>query len=121
MECIGNEVVIGYTMMCFKQDNREVVVNAALEGLKKLGSLLSDGRQFLTGSKPVIADFILFEHINFTQQATGGKTFETEPGLQAFYERMGNLPGLKEYLVSPAFAKVKDNFVPVPPAKVDMN
>ena len=108
--------------MCFAPGNDlESVRNAALQGLNKLGSLLSDGRQFLTGAKPVIADFILFEHINFCQQVTGGKTFETHPDLQAFHERMSNLKGLKEYLQGPAFAKVKDTFVPVPPAKVDVN
>ena len=34
---------------------------------------------------------------------------------------MGNLSGLKEYMQGPEFAKVKDTYIPYPPAKVDVN
>lgn len=98
-----------------------MVADAAIEGLNKLGKLLGPGKQFLVGNKPIIADFILFEHINFCQQITGGKTFETHPQLQEYHQRMGNLPGLKEYMMGPEFAKIKDTYVPSPPAKVDVN
>ena len=68
LECIGNEIVIGYTKMCFSPEGtKESVTAASVAGLDKLGNLLRDGKQFLTGSCPVIADFILYEHINFVQ------------------------------------------------------
>ena len=75
----------------------------------------------MTGAKPVIADFILFEHLNFCNHVTGGKTWETHAHLEAFHQRMGNLSGLKEYMQGPEFAKVKDTYIPHPPAKVDVN
>ena len=123
MECIGNEAVMAYTKpFCFTEGvTREQVGEKAIEGLSKLGELLKDGRQFLTGAKPVIADFILFEHINFALHVTGGKTWDAHAHLQAFHERMWSLGGIKQYMEGPQFASVKDTYIPYPPAKVDVN
>ena len=50
-------------------DRTDAVVRV-MEGLDVVGKLLNDGRFYLMGSKPCIADFVLFEHINFAVHLT---------------------------------------------------
>jgi len=82
--------------------------------LKPLADHLGS-KQFLNGEKVCIADFVLFEHIEYTQKLTGGETFSTYPSLEGYHERVKNLPGMKECYASakalpflPRFAKIKD-------------
>ena len=68
--------------------------------METVGKLLFDGRKFLTGEKPVIADFILFEHVEYAKHVdpnvTGGNA-ELIANMHTFHERMANLPGVKEF------------------------
>ena len=72
-------------------------------------------KNFLGGADPCIADFVLFEMVEFAQKASDNAVYGTYPSMEAFHSRMANLPGLKEYLASdkhcttpyvPDFAKV---------------
>ena len=56
---------------CMKgEGDRTDAVVRVMEGLDVVGKLLNDGRFYLMGSKPCIADFVLFEHINFAVHLT---------------------------------------------------
>ena len=49
------------------ETTREQLSEKALAGLEASGAkLLADDRQFVTGANPCLADFILFEEINYT-------------------------------------------------------
>ena len=74
----------------------------------------------MTGTTPVIADFILFAHIEYANHLTGNKTYETYPKLEAFYNRMENLAGLKEFRAGPQYAETAQRWIPEI-AKVDIN
>lgn len=68
-------------------------------------------RNFLDSDTiPCIADFIFFEHIEYGQKLTGGKVWETFPTLEAYHNRMANLPGVKEFRESDKF--ISDKFTP---------
>ena len=47
-------------------------------------------------------------------------TFDLYPKLEAFFNRMSNLPTLKKYLAGPHYAKTADKWMPAM-AKIDMN
>ena len=106
-------------MSCFKGDDRVDAAAICVNGLNVLGKLLNDDRFYLTGSKPVIADFVLFEHINFACHMTD-QVFDYYPKLRAFHERMMSNPNLKKYLAGPHHAKVANNWIP-PKAKLQIN
>ena len=100
---------------------KETICEEVMDKLAALGNLLEDDRKFLTGDKPIIADFILFEHINYANHMNGGKTYKRYPKAEAFHGRMANLPGLKEYLAGKHHALSAGTYMPFPPALVDIN
>lgn len=63
------------------------------------------------GSQPSVADFELFEHIQYTNQLTD-QTYEYYPYLKAFNDRISNQANMKKYLSGPHHAKIKDNWLP---------
>ena len=55
------------------ETTREQLSEKALARLEASGAkVLADDRQFVTGANPCLADFILFEWINYTNQFTKG-------------------------------------------------
>ena len=49
------------------ETTREQLSEKALGGLEAGGAkILADDRQFVTGANPCLADFVLFEEINYT-------------------------------------------------------
>ena len=122
---IGDEQFINAIKLCFADGNDKAGVTAKLmEGLGPLGNLLNDDRQFLTGDSPCIADFVLFEQIEYANHLTKDleeKTYTRYPKLEAYRNRMAGLPGLSEYLASEQHAATAAAWVPSPPAKVNLN
>ena len=86
----------------FMQDDKAVVSKESLDQLETTYEYLDD-KQFLTGDRVCVADFVLFEHTNFAMKLTDREVFERYPRLEAHNNRMRNLPGLKEYLNSDIF------------------
>ena len=80
-------------------DDQAKIAEECLKQLEEVYQYLGD-KQFLTGDEVCLADFVLYEHCNFAQRLTEGKTWERYPKLEAHNQRMSNLPGLKEYLNS---------------------
>lgn len=113
---IGSDAFVAFMMFCFKGESMVEAAANIVDSLSVLGKLLNDDRFYLTGSKPVIADFVLFEHINFACHMTD-QVFDYYPKLRAFHERMMSNPNLKKYLAGPHHAKIAKRFVP-PKAKL---
>ena len=67
-------------------------------------------KNFLMGDTPCIADFILFEHMEFAQKLNEGTTWATYPTLEAYHGRIANLSGLKEFLASDRM--IRDTWLP---------
>lgn len=64
----------------------------------------------------------MFEHVNYANHLSGSEvTYAKYPKLEAFHQRMANLPNLKEYLEGEHHAATAATFVPCPPAKVNIN
>ena len=125
MYSIGNERIMDFVKLVFAEGTtREALNQKSLAGLASgTAQLLADDRQFLLGDKVCIADFVLFEHIEYANQIAKGQDFTPytlHPKLEAYRNRMAALPGLAEYLASahhteraktwfPAFAKLSIN------------
>ena len=68
---IGDENIMNGVKECFVEGSDKAAVTVKfMDGLAPLGNLLSDRRKFLTGASPSIADFVLFEHIEYANQLT---------------------------------------------------
>ena len=102
-------------------DDKEMCANSAIEGLRPIVEHLGE-KPFLCGDKPTLADFQLFEGIEYTNvtcaDEAGGpcRTYTEFPTLEEYRNRMAELPKLKQYLASsshtkapwyPAFAKLQ--------------
>ena len=85
---IGDENFMSSVRMCFAEGNDKASITAKLmDGLAPLGNQLNDDRQFLTGDSPCIADFVLFEHIEYANHMTKDleeKTYTRYPKLEAY-------------------------------------
>jgi len=93
---IGDENFMNFIKMCFQDGNDKAGVTAkCMDGLAPLGNLLNDDRPFLRGHTPCIADFILFEHINYANHLSENQTYARYPKLEAFHTRVANLPNFK--------------------------
>jgi len=116
LQLIANEKMVEALMTVFTQDDKSVTIAKFMENMRGLVDHLGN-KNFLSNAKiPCIADFILFEFMEFAQKVSGNAVYGTHPTLEAFHGRMSNLPGLKEYLASerhittpyvPGFAKVQ--------------
>ena len=64
---ICDEQFINAIKMCFAAEgsDKAAITAKLMDGLAPLGNLLNDDRQFLTGDSPCIADFVLFEQIEY--------------------------------------------------------
>ena len=65
-------------MTCFTQADKSVVVQAYMDKMKPLVDNMG-AKNFLGGADPCIADFILFEMIEFAQKVSGNAVFGTHP------------------------------------------
>ena len=65
---IFNDKIMDTVKLCFNAETtREQLSEKALGGLEACGAkILADDRQFVTGANPCLADFLLFEEINYT-------------------------------------------------------
>ena len=123
---IGDESILNAVEQWLAESSDKAAVTAKLmDALAPLGNLLADGRQFLTGANPSIADFVLFEHIEYanhlTKEAQSETSYTRYPLLEAYHQRIANLPGLREYLEGEHHASTAAIYVPYPPAKIDIN
>ena len=91
-------------------DRTDAVVKT-LDGLDVVGKLLNDGRFYLTGSKPCIADFTFMSHIDYAVHLTD-QTFELYPKLEAFYNRMKNNANMKKYLAGAHHKTTAETYTP---------
>ena len=113
--------MIDSVKLCFNpgdKDRTDVIVGI-VNGLEGVGKLLNDDRFYLNGSKPCVADFVLFEHIEYALQICN-QVWELYPKLEAFYKRMGNNANMKKYLAGPHYAKTAGSWLP-PMAKINLN
>ena len=71
---IANERIMDFVKLVFAEGTtRESLHAKAMSGLETgPGSLLSDDRQFLTGANVCLADFVLFETIEYANQIAKG-------------------------------------------------
>ena len=84
--------------------------------IKPIATFLGQ-KNFLMGVNVALPDFLFFEMIEYAMKLTNNKIFTEYPNLQAYHERIKNLPGLKEYLESDrAFKSV---YLP-PSAKIQL-
>ena len=57
-------------------------------------------KTYLIGDNLTLPDFLFFEVINYAVKLSDSAILTTYPTLQAYHDRIKNLPGLKEYLES---------------------
>ena len=108
-------------MMCFNpgdKDKTDITV-AFVNNLAGVGKLLNDDRLYLTGSKPCVADFVLFTHIEYALHLCD-QVYELYPKLEAFYKRMANNANMKKYLAGPHYAQTAGAYIPQM-AKINLN
>ena len=78
---IGEEKFVSWAKETFKGDkSQEELTSILLINLGVLAKLLSDGRQYLMGSKPSMPDFIVFELTQFAKKLSN-QTFDYYPYL----------------------------------------
>ena len=64
--------------------------------MKAIVNFLGD-KQFLVGDQVTYVDFTLFEMCDLMNWISEGQLFEQNPTLQAYWQRVRDLPGLQEY------------------------
>lgn len=77
-----------------------MTADAFLSNMEGLVKVLGDKKFICGGEVPSIADFIMTEFIDYSNQARAGQAFAKYPTTKAFHERMINLPGIKEFRAS---------------------
>ena len=71
LQRLANDQLVPVLLGCMKgEGDRTDMVVKCMEGLEVVGKLLNDGRFYLMGSKPCVADFVLFEHICYAVHLT---------------------------------------------------
>ena len=93
----------------FMKEDKSYTANYCFRYMEKFVKTLGN-KKYLNGDKLCIADFIFFEHIEFGQALSDGKTWEKHPTLEAYHSRIANLPGIKEFQASDKF--LKDSYYP---------
>ena len=87
-------------MVALATDDRPTVIEKAFEKMPKLVGYLGE-KEFLTGKKVCMVDFIFWETIDTLLALTEDRRVFTEyPSLEVFYERMKKLPNFANYLAS---------------------
>ena len=100
----------------FVKEDKSYTATYCFRYMERFVKYLGD-KKYLTGDKICIADFIFFEHIEFGQALSDGKTWEKYPTLKAYHSRIADLPGVREFRASDKF--LKDAYYP-PGARIRM-
>lgn len=103
LQCVLKDIFMSFLMIAFQVDDQPAVVAKALEGSARLADYLGE-KNFLTGDKVTMPDFILFEIIETVLGLCHDKRlFTAHPNLEAFHGRMKALPNFSDYLASDKF------------------
>jgi len=87
------------TMPCYMQDQKQVCIDAIKNGLPPIVAFLGNNN-FMAGNNVTWIDFFFFEMLQLMKFLHEG-LFTDFPTLQAYDDRVRNLPKLKEYLDNP--------------------
>ena len=90
----------GVTMPCYTSGNREEIITVMHGKLPSIVAFMGNN-DFLVGGNVTWVDFFFFELVCMLKYVHEG-LFNDYPALQAYHERMSNLPKLKEYLSDPS-------------------
>ena len=103
LQGIANDQFQGFLKYVLATDDKQRVLTQCLKNMRQFVQSLGE-KQFLDDdSVPCIADFIFFEHIEYGQKLSDGNVWQTYPTLEAYHNRMANLPGVKEFRASEKF------------------
>lgn len=96
--------------MVFVTDDKLRVTALCLMNMKPIAESLGQKNYLDSETTPCIADFIFFEFIEYGLKLTGDNVWQAYPTLEAYHNRMANLPGVKEFRESDKF--IKDTYTP---------
>ena len=84
------------TMPCYTSGDRVAITANLLQKVKPIVAYLGE-KSYLIGQNITYVDFILFEMCDLMNWISEGKLFEQNPTLEAYHDRIKNLPRLKQY------------------------
>ena len=83
----------------YAHDDRNAHIANYTKQVEPLVTYLAS-KTYLIGDNLTLPDFLFFEVINYAVKLSDSAILTTYPTLQAYHDRIKNLPGLKEYLES---------------------
>eukprot|EP00347_Sterkiella_histriomuscorum_P011496 403372233 len=83
-------------------------INYSLEGMKKVNDYMT-GKTYAVGDYITYVDFQFLETLEFVSWITEEDVFCIFPKLQEYYNRMRDIPQIKEYMQSEKFIMLKFN------------
>ena len=84
------------TMPCYTSGDRNAITQTIMTKIQPIARYLAE-KQFLVGDNVTYIDFVLFELVDFMAWITEDRIYQQHPNLQAYFNRMRNLPKLKEF------------------------
>ena len=98
---VANDTIFGAMGGLFGNPSREENGRVFIEKLGPLVASLGNNKWLVNNNLSII-DFMLFEFIEMANALCGNnKAFSVYPTLQAYHERVRNLPGMKQYYEGP--------------------
>ena len=99
-----------YCMFYYPDSTKESIAEKSLVNLQQMSTYLGS-KDFLAGGDiPSIADFLVFEHIEYANLISENQVFQRYPTLRDFHGRMASLPSLKRYRAGPAFEQFRNKY-----------
>ena len=83
---------------CYDVTEKKMVAFACLQHSEQIANFLGQ-KDFLLGDNITYVDFVLFEHCDFMNWITEGEIYARYPNLLAHYNKVKNLPKLKEFFL----------------------
>jgi len=94
--------------MCYANQDSEPAVTEGHLPLESIAKHMNQ-KQFTIGRYVTYSDFIFWEHLEFMNWLSEGRTFRKFQYLEDYHDRVSDLPRFKGYLTSERFIKYPFN------------
>eukprot|EP00347_Sterkiella_histriomuscorum_P010535 403375911 len=89
---------------CYSTGDRELVSKKSIESLSRVNDYM-EGKSFGVGDYITYVDFQFLETLDFVNWISNGEVYEKYPRLQEYFNRVSEIPEIKEYVQSDRFLK----------------
>ncbi len=89
------------TMPCYTSEDKNAIAKICIDKTQPVAAYLGK-KSFLMGDNVTYVDFILFELCDFMMWITDGQIFSKYPNLREYFNRVKELPRLREFYLNDA-------------------